>query len=220
LTRDANNGTLSSSADSPIAGGDRNDLPEEAARMAGFTAIVILVIVGGAFLLRKYNLVPVSETGASLASAKSAKTNATKGFAAAFLPSIGNMSASKGQPPKTTSPAQDLSDAMIGNGGLQIVGGQPLPGSGTIVYLVRIEDHLVLLGASYAGGVRLLAEWEKNDQPETEQEKARFDSFLREQGIAAEPVRDEKEEHTFATIRARLNSTAERLAGLRQEFGG
>lgn len=218
LTRDANNGTQIVTADSPIAGGDRNDFAEQAAKMAGAVVFVVLVIVGIVFLLRKYNLVPVSETSASLAAAQPAKAGAPKGLAAAFQPVFGNLSPAKSQPPKANTAAQDLSDAMIGNGGMQIVGAQPLPGSGTILYLVRIEDHMVLLGASYAGGVRLLAEWEKDDRPESEQEKTAFDSFLRQQGIAAEPEREE-EEHTFATIRARLNSTAERLAGLRQEFG-
>lgn len=218
MTRDANNGTQSIASDSPIAGGDHVDIMGQVGRMVGALVFVLLLISGVVFLLRRYKLVPVAETGAAMATAQPIKPNASKGLAAAFLPVFSNLAGAKGQLPKTTA-AQDLSDALIGNGGLQIVGAQPLPGSGTIIYLVRIEDHMVLLGASYAGGVRLLAEWEKDDTSQTEEEKVAFDSFLRKQGIAVEPEREE-EEHTFATIRARLNSTAERLAGLRQEFGG
>lgn len=220
MTRDANNGSQVVGADAPIAGGDRVDIMGQIGRMVGALLVVLLIIVFLFYVLRRYKLVPLAEAGAALPAAPPAPSSAGKGLVASIMPALSSFAQSRGQRISPQAPSQEIGADLIGNGGLQIVGAQPLPGSGTIIYLVRIEDHMVLLGASYAGGVRLLAEWEKDEPAEEKESKQSFESLLREQAVAPEAARADEEEHTFATIRARLNSTADRLAGLRAEFGG
>jgi hypothetical protein len=216
MTRDANNGGAAPATSAPLAGGSL-DLGGTIGHWIGWLVAVLLATAGCLYLARRFKLVPVANN-AGAAPQGYAQNGNGKGAGQVITPvfsNLGNGRTGNGVAPNDLA----LDQSGIGDGGLKIVGMQPLPGSGTIIYLVQIEDHLVLLGASQAGGVRTLAEWEQDNQPAAEKEKAAFDSFLRQQGIAAVSPRAEEEEHTFASIRARLNSTADRLAGLRADFG-
>ncbi|HEX5322762.1 MAG TPA: flagellar biosynthetic protein FliO, partial [Capsulimonadaceae bacterium] len=217
MTRDANNGSLANTAAGPITGGGQLNIAAAVGRTVGALLIVSLLAAGVLYLIKRFKLLGVRDQAVNGGlAAQPVNAAAGKGISGALSPALANL-AWRRQGNGALMNGQSNALSVIGDGGMQIVGAQPLPGSGTTIYLVRVEDHMVLLGASYAGGVRTLAEWENDNQPETDEEKKNFESFLREQGIT--PPQKDEEEHTFASIRARLNSTADRLAGLRADFG-
>jgi flagellar biogenesis protein FliO len=94
--------------------------------------------------------------------------------------------------------------------GLDIVSTQTLAGSGSVIYLVKAADRMMLLGASAQGGVRTLAEWDVEDQRPAAEVNASFDAFLQSQENANPNSNITEAEFSF--VRLRLHEVASRIA--------
>ncbi|MDR3707094.1 MAG: hypothetical protein P4L33_02250 [Capsulimonadaceae bacterium] len=98
----------------------------------------------------------------------------------------------------------------LGAGTLEVLNSQSLPGSGSVVYLVKAADRMMLLGASHQGGVRTLAEWDIEETQSAIDKDAAFDAYLEAQGVIKAPTPSAEAE--VRAVRSRLHEATGRLA--------
>jgi flagellar biogenesis protein FliO len=164
-------------------------------RMFG-SLIVVLGLIYGFVLLLKKNPALLER----FKSARNAKNQSFPHIPAGAIPI--NL------PMKKNAPDLQLPAGLMA--GLDIVSTQSLKGSGTVIYLVRAADRMMLLGASPQGGVRTLAEWDiEENRPVTELSDS-FDAFLKSDDPA--PTDAPISEAEFSIARLRLRELASRIS--------
>ena len=106
--------------------------------------------------------------------------------------------------------SRGVAPAQLPSGGLEVVGRQELPGSGAAVYLVRVGERMMLLGASPQGGVRSLAEWDEVETRNEDEKNTAFKDYLVREGmIPGQPFLDLD---AADAITGKLARTSERLS--------
>jgi flagellar biogenesis protein FliO len=216
LTRDG--------ADKPIAQEPGEASPMTSiARMIGSLIVVLVLVVFTMVMLKRNPHV------AKALLRKYAPTAPLADAAYAESPSVVSEAPQTHRPQATTAPGSfaDLlsvkpfvakpsskpsMDAfkILGHGGLEVIGTQSLADSGTVIYLVKAGDRMMLLGASPQGGVRTLSEWDSEETRTPEEQKESFDSYLRQQGVVVE--KSDAADIELSAVRARLKSATRNLS--------
>jgi hypothetical protein len=164
------------------------------ARMFAALLIVLALIYGAVLLLKKYRTQIEAVRGAPLSPPQSAAT-APRSFADMLAPG-------------RSDTLQGATSSILA--GLEIVGTQVLAGSGTVIYLVKAANRMILIGASPNGGARSLAEWDIEETQTVDEQTASFDQYLRSQGVV--PDLDPVVSEDMAAVKSRLHEAATRLA--------
>lgn len=173
---------------------------EQALRTAGALVVALVAIVVAVNILRKYRSW-MDKVGTKHPAKVTPQATEAKPIAFSLGSFIGTRESQSG--------SEQAVEHNLGTGALEVLNSQELPGSGTVVYLVRAADRMMLLGASNQGGVRMLAEWDIDETRTAAERDAAFDSYLEAQGvIKPQPAAVEAE---VSAVRSLLHQASDRL---------
>jgi hypothetical protein len=102
-----------------------------------------------------------------------------------------------------------LANVKMG-GDLEVVGAQPLNGSGNVLFLVRAGDRMLLLNSNPNTGVKPVSEWDADDDLSNDEPPTAFGEYLKQSnGLRLTRAVDDE---ASDAVRTRLTQAANRLA--------
>ncbi|MCW3061590.1 MAG: hypothetical protein JWQ02_3411 [Capsulimonas sp.] len=174
------------------AGADAPSPLGQAWRAFEALVIVLALVFGGLYLLKRYGILEGGAAGKG-------------GPAAAALRRMARqrLAAGAGVAPVT----------IEGDGGIQVLGVQPLPGSpGACVHLLSVAGRTILVGAT-AQSVTLISEWEEPDAAEDADVTPRefSDYLVRQGGPPPAPIEQDIVETSVSESNQRLREMLSRV---------
>lgn len=177
------------------AGADAPNPLSQAWRAFEALVIVLALIFGGLYLLKHYG---VLEGGA---------------FTGKGGPGAAALRRMARQRIRNSRGSSSTSTPILGDGAIQLLGTQPLPGNpGACVHLLSIENRTFLIGAT-AQSVTLMSEWEETtDDGDADVTPGAFNEYLKRQGaVAPTPIEEDVVETSVSDANDRLREMLSRV---------